>query len=72
MLRLAKEFRPLARKYQAKGWVLEQTGGGHVRWIGPKGQRVISSSTPSDWRAAKDLAVRLKRAEQQRNNKRKP
>jgi hypothetical protein len=60
---LAKELQPLAREYQAKGWALELTGSGHVRWKGPRGELVISACTPSDWRAKKHLKARLRRAE---------
>jgi hypothetical protein len=68
-MRLIKELRPLADKYKAKGWTLSLTHGGHIRWLGPRGQVVISSSTPSDWRATKQLAARLKRAEQHREGR---
>jgi hypothetical protein len=60
---LAKDLRPLARKYQAKGWRLELTNKGHVRWIAPSGETVVSGSTPSDWRATKQIEARLKRVD---------
>jgi predicted RNA binding protein YcfA (HicA-like mRNA interferase family) len=65
MVKLSKEYRPLAKRYMAKGWQLEATNGGHVRWIGPNGQTVISACTPSDWRAKKQLEARLKRADKE-------
>jgi hypothetical protein len=64
-MHLAKELRPLAKKYMAKGWQLEQTANGHVRWTGPRGQVVISASTPSDWRARKEIEARLRRSSKQ-------
>ena len=62
--RLAKELRPLAKRYKAKGWRLEPTGGGHIKWIAPNGHVVYSASTPSDWRGVLDLTARLKRVEE--------
>lgn len=44
------------------GWRVEQTKGGHFKWIAPNGiDFVFSSSTPSDHRALENLKHDLRR-----------
>jgi len=50
---------------QAKrdGWRVEHTRGGHLRLRHPAATTsVVTSSTASDWRAGRNLAVQLRRA----------
>ena len=52
----------LARARTA-GWTVSYTGGGHLRLDHPEAAfPVFTSSTPSDWRTAKNLAAQLRRA----------
>ena len=45
------------------GWTVSYTGGGHLRLDHPHASGpVFTSSTASDWRAGRNLAVQLRRA----------
>jgi len=46
---------------EAAGWRVEATGGNHLRWYGPEGHLIHSATTPSDWRAERNIASRLRR-----------
>lgn len=54
------DFRELAQEARAQGWRVEETRG-HLKWLGPNGGVVISSSTPSDRRAIKNHVALLRR-----------
>lgn len=49
----------LPRKYvkllMANGWTWQKTGKCHILWIGPEGQRLVSPTTSSDWRALENM-----------------
>jgi hypothetical protein len=57
-MKMPKELRPLAWKYEAKGWCLSRTRSGHIKWIAPDGTVVtVTSTTPTDGHdVAKDTA----------------
>lgn len=59
--RLCKELTKIERRVVTQGWTWRFTNGGHVLWLGPLGQRIISASTTSDRRAYKNLTSRLRR-----------
>jgi hypothetical protein len=43
--KLPKELRPAARRARRRGWTLAYTGTGHVRWVSPLGEQVVTAST---------------------------
>lgn len=47
---------------QAEGWRREQGKNRHHKIIGPDGQLVICSTTPSDWRTLENIRQNLRRA----------
>jgi hypothetical protein len=55
-------LRRLARHAEAHGWTIRHTRDGHLVWIAPTGQRVVSASTPSDRRGLRNHRARLRRA----------
>jgi hypothetical protein len=57
-----KDIKQLASKAKKQGWVVETTGGGHLRWTSPEGKSVISGNTVSDYRAVRNISKRLERA----------
>lgn len=61
-----KEIAQLARLAHENGWRVEPTKGrtgNHLAWFSPDGaSRIISASTPSDYRAVRNLRSRLRRA----------
>jgi predicted RNA binding protein YcfA (HicA-like mRNA interferase family) len=49
---------------RARGWTLSRTRGGHLRLRHPTtGATVVTASTPSCWRAVRNIAADLRRAE---------
>lgn len=55
-------FRSIWTEVRAQGWRVETGDSNHLRWLGPEGQCVMSSSTPSDTRAKLELTADLRRA----------
>jgi predicted RNA binding protein YcfA (HicA-like mRNA interferase family) len=54
-----KSLRKLAIK---QGWRVETTRGGHIKWYPVHGTEfVVTSSTPSDYRAIRNIRSMLKR-----------
>jgi hypothetical protein len=45
-LKIPKHLKQAARRARAEGWTIEVTGKGHLRWRPPRGQAVITGSTP--------------------------
>ena len=45
-MKIPKHLRPLARRARAQGWTITVTGSGHLKWNPPRGQAVITGSTP--------------------------
>lgn len=57
-----KEMKQLRKLAVEQGWRVEYTKGGHLKWFPPVGTEfVVSSSTPSDYRAIKNLRAMLRR-----------
>jgi hypothetical protein len=45
-LKIPDHLRLLAKQARAEGWTIEVTGKGHLRWTSPRGQAVMTGSTP--------------------------
>lgn len=59
----SKDFERLQEEYRTAGWTIKRTGGGHLRWTGPKGEGpIFTASTPSDHRAIQNVKAMLRRA----------
>lgn len=43
------------------GWTMEKRKSGHLKLTSPKGDIIFTASTPSDWRATKNLASQLRK-----------
>jgi len=56
------EFRVLVDAAQAQGWTVGPTKSGHLKFQSPTGAVVFASSSPSDWRASRNLRTTLRRA----------
>jgi hypothetical protein len=63
----ARTIRYLAREY---GATLDVTGSCHFRLRLPNGGLVYAPSTPSDWRAVRNLRANLRRAAEVRDDRR--
>ena len=50
------------KEMRDEGWTIEPTRGDHFRWLHPSGAILISSATPSDWRAWANHLSRMRRA----------
>jgi hypothetical protein len=61
-LRIPEALKSAARKARQSGWVISLRGSGHLEWRSPDGEIVITPSTPSDSRSAKNARARLRRA----------
>lgn len=61
-MRLHKEHTPIARKLRKQGWTISLTGGGHVLWMSPTGERIIGALTPGGGRGDRNLKAKLKQA----------
>ena len=60
---MKKEIKRLIETAKSQGWVVTQARNNHYIWLSPCGQhRVVSSSTPSDRRALKNIEADLRRA----------
>jgi hypothetical protein len=53
-------MRRLAHEATRQGWRIGWTGSGHLVWRSPRGAVVISSGSPSDWRARRALRADLR------------
>jgi hypothetical protein len=60
-MKIPRDVRPLAQRARAQGWHVCACSGGHIRWSSPAGGFVISSATPSDRRAPRNLRRALRR-----------
>jgi hypothetical protein len=61
-LRIPDALRSMARAAERAGWVIAQSGGGHLAWTSPEGVTVFTPSTPSDHRSGKNSRAQLRRA----------
>lgn len=55
-------FRELLRALQRQGWIVGRTKRGHYRIVGPAGQVVYTSGTPSDHRVYYNFRAKLRRS----------
>lgn len=55
-----KQLASLAKEAQAQGWSITPTKSSHYKWVSPAGNVVITSGTPSDGRAIKNITRDLK------------
>lgn len=55
-------MRDLMRHAIEQGWTVEKARAGHLKWITPDGQLVVSGSTPSEYRGHRNLRAHLRRA----------
>lgn len=57
-----KDLRKLVREMEKQGWTVEHMNSDHLRWYPPDGRDpVFSGSTPSDWRALRNIKAKLRR-----------
>jgi RNA 3'-terminal phosphate cyclase len=56
-----KDMQQLARKAERQGWTVVITGGTHIKWTSPAGEKVFSSYSPSDHRAIKNTITNLRK-----------
>ena len=57
------DTRELMKWAKARGWVVDLTQGGHLRFERPGCRTVFGSKTPGDWRAIHKIKSKLKAAE---------
>jgi predicted RNA binding protein YcfA (HicA-like mRNA interferase family) len=58
---IPRDLRRLAKHLRSQGWQVDMTKGGHVVFIGPRGQKVFTAATSSDRRGRKNLIAELRR-----------
>jgi len=56
-----KDLHKLIRDVKAQGWRVEHTGRNHLAFRSPQGGTVYTASTPSDYRATKNIRKMLRR-----------
>lgn len=54
-LGVPKELQALVKDAQRQGWVVLPTNANHLKWVSPMGSFFFSASTPSDYRALKNI-----------------
>ena len=59
---LHRDYRGLAELAEDQGWTIMKTNGNHVKFQPPKGQGIITASTPSDHRAVANFKSHLRKA----------
>jgi hypothetical protein len=57
----SSEMRMLERLAREQGWLVDRTAKNHVRFRSPSGCVVVTSGTPSDWRALLNFKSVLRR-----------
>lgn len=61
---LRGDLQALARQKKREGWEIEHTKGNHLRWVFVKtGAVVITSATPSDYRALANAKAQIRKCE---------
>ena len=62
-----KDVDRLARDKVREGWLVERTGGGHLRWVSPGGRVYVSGTTvgSSAVRRLREMVRRIERDEEQ-------
>lgn len=56
------KMKDLRRAAKEQGWEVKTTGGGHIKFLPPKGEMVIAPSTPSDRRGWLNTRAQLRKA----------
>ncbi len=56
-----KEWRPIEDAVKRAGWDMRLTNNMHLRIVAPSGAIIFCGTNRSDWRAAKNVAARLRR-----------
>jgi predicted RNA binding protein YcfA (HicA-like mRNA interferase family) len=56
-----KDMQQLAKKAERQGWTIVITGGSHMKWTSPAGEKVFSSYSPSDHRAIHNTIKELRK-----------
>jgi hypothetical protein len=57
----SKEITALIKEAECQGWSVNATAKGHYKWVSPLGNFFFSASTPSDYRAIKNIERDLAR-----------
>jgi hypothetical protein len=57
---MAKDLQKFLKKLAAAGWTVTITKNNHYKLLGPRGELVHTSSTPSDWRALKKVEMNVR------------
>lgn len=59
----SRQAKDLIRWAEAHGWSVSKTNGGHLRYTHPDVDTpVFGATSPSDWRAIRNMKARMKRA----------
>jgi len=61
-MRLSADYRQLARIARKSGWKITLTRSGHIAWLPPSGELIITSGSPSDVRAFRNHRAALRRS----------
>jgi predicted RNA binding protein YcfA (HicA-like mRNA interferase family) len=61
-MKLPEPFRKAARAARRAGWTIERTRGGHLKWIPPAGEWVITPASPSVPSSIPNTLALLRRA----------
>lgn len=60
-----KKLRDLTDFAMTQGWTISHTNGGHLRFSKPGLPPIFTSSTPSDYRAERNMRAQLRRTDRQ-------
>lgn len=58
---MAQPLKQLRREAEGQGWSITLAKGGHLKWKSPSGALVVTSSSPSDQRAIRNIVRDLQR-----------
>lgn len=61
-MKIGKTIRPAMEYARELGYRASRTSGGHLRFSKPGRRTVFSSSTPSDWRTARNVISQLRKS----------
>jgi hypothetical protein len=59
---VSKDLKPLIEEARRSGWEIFKRNNGHLKFVGPDGEKVFCSHTPSDHRAIKNIKKDLSNA----------
>lgn len=57
-----RELRGVYELAVAHGWRVDVLGSGHLRWLPPRGDFIVTSFSPSDHRARSNAIARFRKA----------